>query len=238
MSGNGATRVDEELFDTLGAGDLPPPCPELEEELSQARPVATRRPLSQLALMGGLSLAYAGLLVLLLSLRRDLGALPLSWVASYAALWLISFVGLAYVATVPRRGEVMPRWRRAGALGAIALVLFMVAGFAWAPAAAGLSIVHPPTFGALVDYSQRCLKLGLATAVVPVALAALCLRGAVPTGSRWVGFAAGVAGGALGALVVHFHCAVSTPLHAGIVHTAMILAAGLIGALVIPRVAR
>ena len=62
-------------------------------------------------------------------------------------------------------------------------------------------------------HGHTCLELGLATALVPVVIGAIFLRGALPVGSRWIAAALGAGGGCLGGLVLHLHCHIADGLH-------------------------
>ena len=84
-------------------------------------------------------------------------------------------------------------------------------------------------------HGHWCLELGLATALVPVLLGALFLRGALPVGSRWVAAALGAGGGSLGGLVLHFHCRIPDPLHTGVLHAGVVTVAALLAAALVPR---
>jgi hypothetical protein len=230
---------DGELFEHLQERDEPPPIgAALEAALAGVRPVAPRRPGRQFVALAGASIVYAAALVAVLSVRADLGALPRSWLIASAVVWLASFLGLSYLATVPRAGEVMPRWRAAGIVGAITSALLVLLGLAGARHAPGVSVVHDPTVANLVRHAPYCLGFGMVTAIVPVALTVLVLRGAVPIGARWVGFAVGAASGALGGLMLHLHCATADRLHLGLVHGGVVLVAGALGAMVVPRLIR
>ncbi len=207
---------------------------ELEAELAKLAPVSTRRPRRDLVKVASLSLAYAAVLVALLSVRRDLHGLPVWWLITYGAAWIAGFVGLAYLAIVPARGTVMPRWR----LVAIAAVLISL-GFV----GTGL-IMHPSgpdsrqlTLGT-IHHGHACLELGLATALIPAILGALVLRGAVPVASRWIAAGLGAAGGSLGGLVLHLHCPITDRWHVGLVHGGVVGIAALLAAALVPNITR
>jgi hypothetical protein len=50
---------------------------------------------------------------------------------------------------------------------------------------------------------HTCLEIGLATALMPVVIGAIFLRGALPVGSRWIAAALGAGGGCLGGPGLH-----------------------------------
>ena len=87
-------------------------------------------------------------------------------------------------------------------------------------------------------HGHGCMELGLLTALVPVALGALVLRGALPVGARWAAAGLGAAGGSLGGLVLHLHCPIADALHLGLVHGGVVLVAALISAAIVPRATR
>jgi hypothetical protein len=82
---------------------------------------------------------------------------------------------------------------------------------------------------------HTCLEIGLATALVPVVVGALFLRGALPVGSRWIAAALGAGGGCLGGLVLHLHCHVTDGLHVGLIHGGVVVLAALLSAALAPR---
>jgi hypothetical protein len=82
---------------------------------------------------------------------------------------------------VPRPGDVTPRFTWAGASAAAASVFFIALGVLVHPHAA-TSANPPGWFG--VTHGYACLELGLLAALVPVAIGAIFLRGALPVGSR------------------------------------------------------
>jgi hypothetical protein len=205
---------------------------ELEAELAKLTPVATRRPARDFVKVASLSLAYGAVLVALLSVRRDLHGLPVWWLITYGVAWLAGFVGLAYLAVVPRRGAVMPRWRLVS-IGAVLISLGFVG--------TGL-IMHPSGPAsrqltlATIHHGHGCLELGLATALVPAILGALVLRGAVPVANRWIAAGLGAAGGSLGGLVLHLHCPITDRWHVGLIHGGVVGVAALLAAALVPKI--
>ncbi len=221
------------MIDDLEFGVPTPPAlgAELERELGTLAPVATRRPLRQLAILAGVSLVYGAGLLAVITMRRDLDELPMGWLAAAGAAWFLGFVVPAYLAMVPRPGSVLPRWQLGAVAATIASIGFIALGL----------MVHPHGPSSL-DYSDAflsghwCLELGLGTAIVPVVAGAIFLRGALPVGSRWTAAALGAGGGALGGLVLHLHCRIADRWHVGLIHGSVVLVAALLAAALVPRV--
>lgn len=209
----------------------PPLSALLEGELANLKAVAPRRPLRQLGILAIASLAYVGLLLAFMSLRADLGGLPHAWIVGAGSAWFLGFGLATYFALVPRAGSMTPRWRAAIVTTAITSVAFI---------ALGLS-VHPDGANSLhygmphLLRGHGCLWLGLATALVPVVLGAIFLRGAVPVYSRWIAAALGAAGGCLGGLLLHMHCRIADGPHIGIIHGGVVVIAAGLAALLVPR---
>jgi hypothetical protein len=209
----------------------PPMAAALEAELGSLAPAKPRRPLRQLAIAAGASLAYAGALLAILAPRRDLGELPVGWLVGAGATWFAGFVLALYLALVPKRGTMTPRWAAAAAIA-----LLLAAGFV----ALGWN-VHPS--GPSSRYygwehflrGHGCLWLGLATAIVPVLLGALFLRGALPVRSRWIAAALGAGSGCLGGLLLHMHCPIADRWHVGLIHGGVVGVAAILAALIVPR---
>ena len=226
-----------------GAGDLPrgiaelthlpPPTPpplsqRLEAELAELTPVATRRPVRQLALLVAVSLSYGAGVLAMLATRRDLHELPMSWLVGVGLAWLFGFVAPVYLATVPRAGAVTPRWKLAGISAVIGAIGFIGLGLLLHPGGAALDWAH---FGR----GYRCLEFGLATALVPVVVGAIFLRGVLPVGSRGIAAALGAGGGSLGGLMLHLHCPINDGLHVGLMHGGVVVIAALLAAALVPR---
>ncbi len=210
---------------------IPPIAAELEQELARLSPVTTRRPVRQALLAGAVSLVYAAIVLAVIAVRRELADLPRLWLVLYLGAWLAGFAVPVWFALVPRPGGMLPRWRLAGAIAAVSAVGFVVAGLL-VPRSAAASL-H---LG--LDYAHQCLSLGLVTAIVPVVLGTLLLRGAAPVGSRVTAAALGAAGGSLGGFVLHLHCPIADGIHVGLVHGAVVAVAALLAAALVPRALR
>lgn len=204
---------------------------ELEAELGSLAAVPTRRPMRQLATACALSLLYGGVLLAVLGVRPDAGELPAAWLVGGAIAWLLGFVVPTYLALVPAPGSMLARRRLAAAAAVTASIAFVAMGM----------MIHPHGPASWQYGTERfihghwCLELGLATALVPVILGAVFLRGALPVGERWVAAALGAAGGSLGGLVLHFHCRITDPLHTGLMHAGAVTVAALLAAALVPR---
>ncbi|HTM22562.1 MAG TPA: NrsF family protein [Kofleriaceae bacterium] len=225
-------RIDDALRRLGELPEPPPPGPLLEAELAGLRPVATRRPGLQLAVLLGASAAVAGILLVLVTLRRDLPYLPRAWLVLYCAGWTAAFLGLGALALLPRRGQVAPAWRVAGVAALAAGAGFVTAGLLLARNVPGVSA--DGIGGSVYDvcwFGKTCMSAGVAVAVVPIVLGTLFLRGSVPVGGAWAGAALGACGGALGGLVLHLHCPITHPTHLGLVHGGAVVVSALLGAL-------
>ena len=209
----------------------PPPLPAaLEAELAHLTPVPPRRPMRQLVVLSASSLAYAAVLVAVLSVRGDLDELPVAWLAAAGLAWLGGFAITCYLALVPPPGQVSPRPMAAATAAAIAAIGFVALGLA----------VHPsgPHSSALgwdhIARGHGCLWLGLGTALVPVGLGAMFLRGAAPVGSRWIAAALGAGAGCLGGLLLHLHCAIADAPHVGLIHGGVVMVSAVLSAALVP----
>jgi hypothetical protein len=209
----------------------PPPSRALEAELTKLKAVSTRRPARQLTLLVGLSLIYAGGIFSMLTVRRDVHELPMAWFIAAALAWFIGFFAPVYLATVPAPGSVIPRWRLAGAAAVIGALGFIALGLAIHPSAATSAQLGWDHF----SQGTGCLKFGVATAIVPVVIGAVSLRGALPVGSRWIAASLGAGGGSLGGLMLHLHCPITDAWHVGLIHGGVVGVSALIAAVLVPR---
>ena len=223
------------MSEDLGSMPLPAAPPlsaSLEAELRNLAPVRTRRPLHQLAVLASVSLIYGASLVFFLTTRDDMEDLPMYWLAAVAVGWLFGFLVPCYLALVPRKGTMTPRIRLAAIVVVVASIGFVTLGL----------LVHPmsPTLSQSYGWERfgrghTCLEIGLASALVPVVVGAIFLRGALPVGSRWVAAALGAGGGCLGGLVLHLHCNVADGLHVGLIHGGVVVLSALLSAAIVPR---
>lgn len=211
--------------------ELPPPpmSAALDAELASLRPVRLRRPVRDAAVLFLAGLLLAGGMLAMMDVREDLPELPLPWLVLMSAAWLLGFVVPAWLALVPPRGQVIARWRAAAAAGGTSAVLFVVSGFALHPSGPS-SIAHLEE----PMHSYGCFEVGLVASLLPAILAATLVRGAFPVGSRWAAAAIGASSGALGGMMLHFHCSVTDPVHVGVMHGGVVVAAALLSALVAP----
>jgi Negative regulator of sigma F len=224
---------------------LPPPAPPalsslLEAELAELAPIATRRPVRQLALLITISLLFGAGVLAMLAMRHDARTLPMGWLLGVAIAWLLGFVAPMYLAIIPRRGAVMPRWHLAGLAAVLGAIAFIALGLAL-PAPVDLrAALHTGSHaGADWEHFWRgsgCLGIGLTAAVVPILLGAIVLRRTLPVGSRGIAAALGAGAGSFGGLLLHLHCPITNTLHVGLLHGGAVGIAALLAAALVPRV--
>jgi hypothetical protein len=221
--------LDQSLRD-LPMPPAPPLGPELAAELARIQPVVTRRPLRDLARVAAVSVVYGAVLLAVFHMHRSPGDPGLGWIIGVALAWLAGFGSLLWLAIVPRRGAVMPRWRAAGVGAVVTSALFVVGGLVLHPRAplGELGMAH-------VHNGLDCFRLGLFAALIPVVLGALALRGAAPVGARWVAAGLGAAGGSLGGLFLHLHCNANDGWHVGLAHGGVVVVSALLAAALAPR---
>ncbi|HWM84768.1 MAG TPA: NrsF family protein [Kofleriaceae bacterium] len=232
-AGDGFDRRLEESLNALGASpaDAPAMGDELARELSDLAAVRTRAPRRELVMVIAISLLYAGLLLGLLGLRRDMDEMPLAWLLGAGGLWLLSFGCITWLVLMPSRDQVMPRWRWAAAISALAAGVFIAGGMLRPESVAEAGTTYALSPASWLDHGHRCLRWGLAVAVVPAVLTAMAVRGAVPVGSRWTAAAIGAAGGSLGGLMLHLHCPIGERFHVGLAHGGLVVTAAVLTAL-------
>jgi len=228
-------RMDAALRELGGTEPVPDLGAEIESELRSMQPCKPRSPGRELLLLGLVSLMYLGTLLGALRFRADLNALPRLWLVTYLGAWAISFLGLSYLVLVPAKSRVMPSWRVAALLGVSSAVGFILAGLFIARDVPGVSSVYPATAQDLAAHGHYCLRWGITTALIPIALGVLFLRGAVPVGDRWTAAALGAGGGSLGGLMLHLHCPIADYLHLGLIHGGVVVLSALLTALIAPR---
>ena len=205
--------------------------PMLEAELARLGPVETRRPVRQVVLLVALSLVYGGGVLAMIAMRPDAHELPMGWLVGAGLAWLLGFVIPLYLATVPRPGAIIPRWKLAGVVALIGSIGFIALGLTLHPSGPSSLTLGWEHFGR----GAGCLGTGVAAALVPVVGGAIVLRGTLPVGSRWIAAALGAGGGSLGGLVLHMHCRVTDGLHVGLIHGGVVGVTALLAAALVPR---
>ena len=236
--GEHADQALDDALKRLGAPCEPSEiCPELEANLDSLKPVRIRRRGFDFALVGAICLLYLAAMLLFMDLRADLDGLPVGWFIVYSGAWLVSFVAIAYLALVPRRGQVMANNRLAGKAAVAASFGFVAGGLLFDRQAPGESVVVEGSVDGIVSHGLGCLSVGSISALVPVLLGALLLRNRLPVGQHWAGAGLGAAGGSLGGLLLHLHCDIADAVHLGIVHGGVVTLGALLGAVLLPRAA-
>ena len=215
----------------------PPPGASLLAAMEDMKPVRTRAPRRTLAL---LALAGAGVVAAVLAVapwREDLPALPMAWVAAMALSWTLGWGRMLLVATLPRRGEVLPDTARAGRTTlAVTALLFLLGLFATvdAPGRTYMPPDMPRLRRALVALHPLQPDAGLPLLLV----GGLLLRRLFPMGGLRVAAALGALGGATAGLALHFTCPVGGGLHVGLAHAGGVAVGALVAMLLLPRLLR
>ncbi len=226
------TDEEDVLAGLRGVPEPPPISHELEVQLDRLAPVSTRRPVLHLALALGLASVYAPAVVFLLTTRADLDELPIGWRVGVAVGWSIAFAVATYLALVPARGSVTPRWRHAMFATLASSTGFVVVGLA----------IHP-SGPSSYDYGwehftagHACLELGFATALVPLFVGVWMLRRTMPIRSRWIAATLGAGSGCVGGLVLHLFCRIADGPHIGLIHGGVVGMTAIFAALIGPRI--
>ena len=210
----------------MSAPEAPPPSSALLARLEGLRPVRTRRPALEAALVALGSVAATALLLAESRLRFD-AASPL--VLAAAAACALGFAVELWWALVPPRGQVLPLRPRAGTRVALVWVLLCAA-----LVAAGHDWAREPTDAFMVS-ARACLLLGCAMALAPALLCLVVLRKAVDIAGWRLGALVGGAAGALGGLGLQLHCANGHVLHVLVAHGGAIAVPALLLALIVRR---
>ena len=204
----------------MSAPEVPPPSAALRARVAAMRPVRTRRPRLELALvaLGSLGLV-AALLASRFSPRPDLGSAATLAAVAAAAL---GFAAELWWALVPPPGQVLPA--RPGATRRVLVVWALVVAVL---VAAGHSAgVEPmPLF---MKQARYCLVLGCLVAVVPATLCLLLLRRALGVGGWPLGVVVGAAAGALGCVLLELHCPNPHAAHLVVAHGGPMLVSALL----------
>jgi hypothetical protein len=143
------------------------------------------------------------------------------------------FLGLALASTVtvvmmgrPQVGTDHSGWRWAAAMAG----LLPVAGVIVA------AVRGTPVFTAeSMAEVRECLEIGSVSALLVFAMLVLWLRRGAPTAPDRAGLVAGIASGAFGIFTFSLHCPANDIVHIGIWHSAVVLAMGLAGRMLVPH---
>lgn len=184
-----------------------------------------------------LALAAAGVtalgVALLFGLREE-------WLAGHLdPMQLVStglFLGLALAATVtvvvmsrPQVGNDHGGWRWAAAMAG-----FLPLAGAIVALARGAETLSPE----VMRHGAECLAGGSAASLLVFGLLVLWLRRGAPTSPERAGLVTGVAAGAFGIFAASLHCADNDIVHIGLWHSAAVVAMGLVGRTLVPRLIR
>lgn len=196
-------------------------------------------PVKPLRLGEGVALALVAAGVTALAVALLFG-LREEWLAGHLdPMQLVStglFLGLALAATVtvvvmsrPQVGNDHGGWRWAAAMaGFLPLAGVIVA------LARGAETISPE----VMRHGAECLAGGSAASLLVFALLVLWLRRGAPTSPSQAGLVTGVAAGAFGIFAASLHCADNDIVHIGLWHSAAVVAMGLVGRALVPRLIR
>jgi hypothetical protein len=158
--------------------------------------------------------------------RADFAALPRGWLAGVGAIWLGGFLATSHALLVPRPRTVLPDAQRVAWLAALSAAALLLAA----------RIPGVRAGDTAVGNVGLCAGISLAVAAGVLLLVGGAVRRLGPI-SATGGAALGLAGGALGGLLLHFTCANPAPNHVTVAHAAPALLWAALGA-VAARVTR
>jgi hypothetical protein len=193
-------------------------------------PVRPRRASRELAALGLLALAEAGLLFWLGIARHDFGfrlAALESWKIVASACVAVAATWIAVRGGDPGRTRV-----GAGAIGAVALIALTVG--------VGMAHLSPATLseGLRPVDGLLCVLAATIFACPPAIALGLFLRRAAPARPREAAFAAAVAAGATGATLLALHCPDDHAIHSLLWHSVAVVVPALVAMWPITRAAK
>lgn len=197
--------------------------------VADLQPVAPLRQRRGMAL-AALALTLGVLLVVgLLGLRHDFaGGHPEPLVLTAAGLFLVLALASAWGAVDMARPAVGTR--RDG-WGWTALMAAVLPGSAVAVIALDLLAGRPVP----IDLGYPCLLLGCGIGLLTAGALVVWLRRGAPSSPGRAGLLTGVAAGAAGIFAVSLWCPHNTLMHIGVWHGGTVIAMGLLGRLLLPR---
>jgi hypothetical protein len=179
-----------------------------------------------------LSLACAtSIVVWVIGVRQDLGAVPVLPLALYTLACLASFGVSLGVALVPASGGVLPSGDRSAALSVVVMLVTVPLGLVVGVHAGGEApalVMHGHRFW---PRALACVASGLGVALVPATLGVLALRKVIPLGAWRHALAVGAASGVLAGLTLELHCPISSVTHVGLAHGSVMVVPALLLAL-------
>ncbi|MDE2436619.1 MAG: DUF1109 domain-containing protein [Sphingomonadales bacterium] len=199
--------------------------------------VADLKPVAPLRQGSGMALALAALLIgsvtvaAMLGLRRDLAAghpAPLALTA--AGVFLVLALASSWAAIDMARPAVGTRREGWGWTALMAAVL---------PGSALVLIASNYLAGQPIDLDRSglgCFAVGSAVGLITATVLVVWLRRGAPSSPARAGLLTGVASGSAGIFAVSLWCPHDGLLHIGIWHGATIIAMGVLGRLILPRV--
>jgi hypothetical protein len=215
----------------------PRPSAALLDQLAQTKRVSTRVPLRTLGIVALAAIAYPVHVFTQIPLRRDLGALPMSWFIPVGLLWLAGFILPLALALLPARGQVLPNEGRAGRLAILfALALTLVGLFT--VDAPGRTMVPGNNWREFSHYWWHCVSFGIRIVVPALVAGTVALARVMLVGAGRLGAAIGASGGALSGLTLHGLCPFGGVLHVMFAHGGAVVIGALLGAISFPLVQR
>jgi hypothetical protein len=219
-------------------GGAPPPGAELLAAVGGMKPVRTRAPVRQLALIAAVAAVFPVVTIVRFGLRADLGALPPAWVGAMALAWAVGLAAMLLAALIPRRGEVLPDAGRAARFAVIVGTGLLLLGLFATVDAPGRTRIPETSWAAFTRAWWHCTSFSLKVIAPVLVVSALVMRRLFPVGHVKVAGAIGAAGGAAAGLTLHFICGLGGSLHVGFAHAGGVAVGALVGMLVLPRILR
>lgn len=195
---------------------LPPDAP--------VRPVVHRRRLTALLL----SFAWLGAHLAVYGVRTDLLSLPPLYAATQI---LVPFVfAVAALAVATSSGPL-----GLGASISAVITLSVLGPTSFLLIALGAPQPHPPGGGNFWLGAFVCFDITLSWAAVPLLAAALALRKTYPVAAGWRAALVGAASGLFSGAVMNLHCPSVDRFHIALGHGIPVLAATIVGAIVVSK---
>ncbi len=191
-------------------------------------PVAPMRGGPAIARTAAAVLGSVAAIALSLGLRGHVSALFLLSTGLFLVLGISAALTLIAMAR-PQVGSDRTGWAWAAAMAALLPATTLVLGVSHMPSAWAESDPREGLF---------CLALGLLAGLASAAVLIAWLRRGAPTSPERSGWLVGIAAGSLGMFAFSLHCPEDSIYHIGLWHSAPVIAAALLGRLIVPRLIR